>query len=96
MEPLPSRPTLEVDPSMKTRKVAKDVEWEKAEEGGSSSESSEDRQKVIKIASGADFLLALKANGEVWACSVRDPVVGAWIYVRSTLSFLAMDKANTG
>lgn len=43
----------------------------------------EERSKIVKIASGADFLVALKGNGEVWACSVRDEQVGAWIYVGS-------------
>ena len=81
MEALPERPALAVDPTLKAKKAAKDQIWDEAESGGRSFETAEDLQKVIKIASGADFLLALKANGEVWACSVRDPAISAWIYV---------------
>lgn len=92
MTPLPPRPTLSVNldpglnPGMKAKKTTKDAEWEEAEQGGTSSETQEDKEKPIKIASGADFLLALKANGEVWACSVRDPVIGDWIYVSQVIT----------
>jgi SCF-associated factor 1 len=39
-------------------------------------------EKVVKIASGEDFLLALKANGEVWFSRVRDnEALSNWEYV---------------
>lgn len=81
VEPLPARPDLQASsPDQKGRKQAKDAEWEEWE-GQLTSSAKEEGSKVVKIASGADFLVALKGNGEVWACSVRDEQIGAWIYV---------------
>jgi len=48
----------------------------------------EEGRKVVKIASGADFLLALRASGEVWACSVAHNTLGSWIYVSLPISAL--------
>jgi hypothetical protein len=44
--------------------------------------SREKGEKVVKIASGSDFLVALKANGEVWFHRVREGEVASWEYVR--------------
>lgn len=38
-------------------------------------------QRVVKIASGADFLIALKGNGEVWFHSIKEASLSDWIYV---------------
>lgn len=86
VEALPSRPVLDVDrPEQKERKKAKDTEWGDWE-GNLTSSMIDEGSKVVKIASGADFLVALKGNGEVWACSVRDTIIGAWVYVRHSTS----------
>lgn len=90
LDPLPERPALHISPDVpdrgqdqKARRKAKDAEWAEYESQSVDLKAREDGNKVVKIASGADFLVALKANGEVWACPVRDGDVGIWIYVSS-------------
>lgn len=48
--------------------------------------SREKGEKVVKIASGSDFLVALKANGEVWFHRVREGEVSSWEYVRDRVT----------
>ena len=44
-------------------------------------------ERVVKIASGLDFVLALKANGEVWFCRVtQDTRISSWEYVSDQLT----------
>ncbi|CAK9785467.1 RCC1/BLIP-II protein [Cutaneotrichosporon oleaginosum] len=38
--------------------------------------------RVIKIACGRDFVVALRKNGEVWAARTSDGTVGAWEYMQ--------------
>ncbi|KAL7424224.1 hypothetical protein Q5752_001810 [Cryptotrichosporon argae] len=38
-------------------------------------------EKVVKIASGLGWVVALKARGEVWAAKVRPDSIGAWTYL---------------
>ncbi|WWC69286.1 uncharacterized protein I206_103224 [Kwoniella pini CBS 10737] len=42
----------------------------------------EEEQRVVKIASGEDFLVALKKNGEVWLTVVKDGVAPKWQYMK--------------
>jgi alpha-tubulin suppressor-like RCC1 family protein len=80
MEAIPERPELDVGESMQERKKAKDQEW--ANWGSNpTSKTIEERKKVVKIACGENFVLALRASGEVWACSVMQQTPGPWIYV---------------
>lgn len=39
-------------------------------------------QRVIKIACGRDFIVALRANGEVWAARTSDGVIAPWEYMQ--------------
>ena len=51
----------------------------------------EDSKKVVKIASGDSFVLALRASGEVWMAPLREgqaPV--AWEYVRTSKTLLTL------
>ena len=80
IESIPERPALEVGEGMKEKKEAKDEEWENWQ-ANLTDKTIEEGRKVVKIASGADFLLALRASGEVWACSVSHNTIGQWIYV---------------
>lgn len=42
----------------------------------------EEKEKVVKIASGLDFVLALKGNSEVWFRKLGEgPVTSTWEYV---------------
>jgi SCF-associated factor 1 len=80
LESIPERPELEVNEELKGRKEAKDQEWADWQ-ANLTDKTLEEGRKVVKIASGVDFLLALRANGEVWACSVADNTLGPWTYV---------------
>lgn len=57
-----------------------DVEW-KEYDSTHAPETLRDGQKVIKIASGLEFILALKKNGEVWYTPVKDGVPPVWYFV---------------
>jgi SCF-associated factor 1 len=81
LETIPARPELEVGEELKEMKEAKDEEWRNWQVN-LTDKTIEEGRKVVKIASGADFLLALRASGEVWACSVSQNTLGEWIYVR--------------
>jgi SCF-associated factor 1 len=78
---VPSRPKVsrESDES----KPGHDQQW--AEWESSRTERSvEAGERIVKIASGDSFVLALRANGEVWLAPLQEgqaPVV--WEYVRS-------------
>jgi len=80
IENIPERPELEVGEGMEEKKAAKDEEWENWQ-ANLTDKTIEEGRKVVKIASGADFLLALRASGEVWACSVSHNTIGQWIHV---------------
>jgi hypothetical protein len=80
MEAIPERPELEVEESMQERKKAKDQEWANWQLNPTS-KTVEEGKKVVKIACGENFVLALRASGEVWACSVIQQSPGPWIYV---------------
>lgn len=41
----------------------------------------DERQRVVRIACGIDFVLALKENGEVWFLSCSDGRIGNWTYL---------------
>ncbi|WVQ98829.1 hypothetical protein IAU59_005960 [Kwoniella sp. CBS 9459] len=41
----------------------------------------EDEQRVVKIASGEDFVVALKNNGEVWLTRVKEATPPIWQYL---------------
>ena len=74
-----------VEEELKGRKEEKEEEWANWQ-ANLTDKTIEEGRKVVKIASGADFLLALRASGEVWACSVANNTLGPWIYVRPPLT----------
>lgn len=57
-----------------------DAEW-KEYDTTHTAETLEEGQKIIKIASGLEFILALKKNGEVWFTPVKDGVRPVWYFV---------------
>lgn len=76
LEVPPERPVYEdEDAEMK----AKQDEWADGE--SRSDKEKEDGKRVVKIASGQGFVVALKANGEVWYRQVEDNVQFNWEYV---------------
>jgi SCF-associated factor 1 len=81
LENIPERPDSVVEEELIMRKEEKEREWENWQTN-LTDKTIEEGRKVVKIASGADFLLALRASGEVWACSVVHNALGPWIYVR--------------
>lgn len=81
MDTIPERPELVVEEALQGRKKAKDDEWANWQTN-LTSKTIEEGRKVVKIASGENFVLALRASGEVWACSVMQQTPGPWIYVR--------------
>lgn len=46
-----------------------------------------DAEKVVKIACGRDFIVALKANGEVWLCAANEHQFGQWQIVSYCMSW---------
>jgi SCF-associated factor 1 len=82
LEPIPERPDFDIgeDEEMKELKAQKDREWDEYLQTGTD-KTIEEGQKIVKIASGADFLVALRASGEVWVCSVKDEASAHWVYV---------------
>lgn len=84
LEALPERPTYEdEDAEMK----AKQDEW--ADWDSRSDKAKEDGERVVKIASGQGFVVALKGNGEVWYRQVEENVHFNWEYVSSSHCCLA-------
>jgi len=81
MDAIPERPELVVEEALQERKKAKDHEWANWQTN-LTSKTIEEGRKVVKIASGENFVLALRASGEVWACPVMQQTPGPWIYVR--------------
>jgi SCF-associated factor 1 len=55
-------------------------DWE-AWEKGLRARQLEESERVVKIASGLDFVVALKGNGEVWHRKVRTKETCSWQYV---------------
>lgn len=82
LESIPERPELHVEEEFVGKKEEKDKEWANWQ-ANLTDYTIEEGRKVVKIASGEDFLLALRASGEVWACSVADNTLGEWVYVSS-------------
>jgi SCF-associated factor 1 len=84
LEAISERPDLVIeendDEELKVKKEAKVLEWTEWQ-SRNTDQTLEEGRKLVKIASGANFLLALRANGEVWACSVSDQIIGQWVYV---------------
>lgn len=89
LEGIPESPELVVDEEFKGKKDDKDQAWANWQ-ANLTDKTIEEGRKVVKIASGAEFLLALRASGEVWACSVSHNTLGQWIYVRPSHT----NKAN--
>jgi SCF-associated factor 1 len=73
LEDIPDRPDTEVGKS----------EWEEWE-NGQPSKRLEEMQRVVKIDSGLDFVVALKGNGEVWYRRVKENQSNSWEYVSVT------------
>jgi SCF-associated factor 1 len=84
LENIPERPEMVVEEELVMRKEEKEREWANWQ-ANLTDKTIEEGRKVVKIASGADFLLALRASGEVWACSVAHNTLGPWTYVRPPL-----------
>lgn len=82
LEAIPERPDIDArrDLELREMKATKEKEWDAYLQSGTD-KTLEEGRKVVKIASGANFLLALRANGEVWVCWVQDEALGSWIYV---------------
>ena len=91
LEPIPPRPEWRHDaaseagpkPAARTRMSREELEAEWREwEATRTQKTLEADQKVVQIASGQDFVVALKANGEVWFHRVYENQLERWIYVR--------------
>lgn len=83
------------DEWMSTRR-AKEEEWRQWKSSRGPREL-EEKEKVVKIASGLDCILALKGNGEVWYCRVKDEEgqsSSAWSYVSDTPDFSSIVHAD--
>lgn len=72
----------EVEGQRGARRTREEIEEEWNRAAPLDGVSREKGEKVVKIASGSDFLVALKANGEVWFLRVREGEVASWEYVR--------------
>lgn len=62
-------------------------EWNEA---ASRFRTEEEAEKVVQIACGRDFIVALKANGEVWLCAANAQRFGSWELVRCQRGTLLM------
>lgn len=82
LTPIPERPDIDAgqDQELQELKAKKDDEWDQYLQSRTD-RTVEEGQKIVKIASGRDFLVALRANGEVWVCSAKDQELGDWVYV---------------
>ena len=82
----PSRPLTDFDHPRKgqevhyTRLRKLEEAWIAWEDKASPKERA-DGDLVVKIASGSDFIAALKVNGEVWIRKVRDNERQSWLFV---------------
>ena len=94
LDPIPERPEWDerahpiMPGSARTRKVI-EREWEEYEhDGGTWGKGKVDEQKVVKIASGSDFAIALKQNGEVWYRRIGEQYSSkdTWEYVSTKAS----------
>ncbi|WRT67267.1 uncharacterized protein IL334_004234 [Kwoniella shivajii] len=57
------------------------IEWQEYQ-SSRSTKIIEEEQKIIKIASGEDFVVALKKNGEVWLTKVKEGEAPYWQYMQ--------------
>ncbi|RXK35488.1 hypothetical protein M231_07266 [Tremella mesenterica] len=84
MDPLPVAPVWireeERDERVRDRREKLEDEWKEWREGTMRGKK-EDGEKVVKIASGLDFVVALKQCGEVWLAKVTEASVGNWQYL---------------
>ncbi|WWC60959.1 uncharacterized protein I303_103536 [Kwoniella dejecticola CBS 10117] len=91
LPPLPSRPaaepsnasTSEIETKSRNRFARKkelDVEWNEYT-ASRTPKLLEEEQRVVKVASGEDFILALKKNGEVWLTRIKEGVIPRWQYM---------------
>jgi SCF-associated factor 1 len=82
LEDIPERPNYHDldDGQIKEELLAKVKEWEEVQHGMSDSQKVK-AEKVVKIASGQGFIVALKANGEVWLRQVHETQQSHWEYV---------------
>ncbi|KAK6903041.1 hypothetical protein I203_108302 [Kwoniella mangroviensis CBS 8507] len=85
LPPLPLRPTTiltETDEDgFKSRRISElQDEWD-GYERSRSPKVLEEEQKIVKIASGEDFIVALKKNGEVWLIKVKEGENLLWQYM---------------
>lgn len=72
-DPIPARPEMS-----STLPEEHDALWPKY----LSPKDEAEGQRVIKIACGRDFVVALRRNGEVWAARTADGVIAPWEYLQ--------------
>ena len=94
---IPPRPAFDAG---KTPRSGEEISWERLkklddawreDEGKMSrNKSKQEQEKVVKIASGSDFLVALRYNGEVWFRYVRSGEPTEWIFVSALESLCEM------
>ncbi|WWD10033.1 hypothetical protein V865_008166 [Kwoniella europaea PYCC6329] len=85
LPPLPLRPAnirSETDKGgfKSRRRLELQDEWDEYERSRSP-KVLEEEQKIVKIASGEDFIVALKKNGEVWLIKVKEGESLLWQYM---------------
>lgn len=84
LEGLPERPGWKdlghLGDELKVKEAEWDA-WESSQRKGN--ETREEAERVVKIASGQGFVVALKANGEVWFRLVQENREFEWEYVSS-------------
>ncbi|OCF36509.1 hypothetical protein I316_01758 [Kwoniella heveanensis BCC8398] len=84
---VPSRPTYDEDDSLDMTlpagvKSKQDLSAEWSEYQSTRSQKAiEEGERVVKIASGEDFVVALKKNGEVWLTRVKQAAPPLWQYL---------------
>ena len=92
--PIPARPVVDAGraprrgeeiPWEQLKKI--DDAWREDEGKPSRNKSEQEQEKVVKIASGSDFLVALRSNGEVWFRHVRSEEPNEWIFVSALEPF---------
>ena len=91
LEAIPDRPAWDeikhpIVPGPKRSRSQIEKEWQDYERTKLPSVKGEDEHKVIKIASGSYFLIALKRNGEVWFRRTGEAYEGGamWEYVSNS------------
>lgn len=82
LEDIPERPKWDDldDGDIKEELMQKEKEWEEVRHGMNESQIQR-AEKVIKIASGQGFIVALRGNGEVWIRQIHESRESEWEYV---------------